>query len=232
MAGAAIVVIGGCAYEVVKDSHNGQTPNDAIRLTPLDKKSIYWNNAQNLIEDLKNRVSNTIGFLEIKLDRGTKELQSPYQKNPQTLHIDTIFTQYTPVEQEYNDAKRKGIPTKNYNQKDDRENIDLKDKDSREQNKDLHYKPFSCCFVFENKRMKDLGCPKQIRYFDKNGDADIDIDLYHTQDTTSKLKFPHWHKWTGKSRSRDHKYDGMEAVKQTWDEIWKKNKCPNNYYGV
>jgi|GEM_PF-3863842 len=26
--------------------------------------------------------------------------------------------------------------------------------------------------------------------------------------------------------------EGMEAVKQTWDEIWKKNKCPNNYYGV
>ena len=80
--------------------------------------------------------------------------------------------------------------------------------------KDLHYKPYSCRFLFENKRMKDLGCPKQIRYFDKNGDADIDIDLYHTTEKAKQpISFPHWHKWVNGKKIREHKYDGMEAVK-------------------
>lgn len=51
---------------------------------------------------------------------------------------------------------------------------------------------------YSSKDLKDSKGTKQRRYYDKNGNADMDIDYRHSDDGTHK--FPHRHDWTNGKR--------------------------------
>jgi len=208
--GAAIAVIGGCAYTIVKDSHRGLTPNDAISLTPLDSRSIYWNDAQNFVQSLKNKGSGTIGFLTRQLDAGKNALQPGQIQSQQ----DSLTTKYTPVEQDYDNAKKRGIPTKNNK---DRIIGEIGEDGKNIRSLGVVGETYSSEQLFGDATDKASGCPKQIRYYGKDGKPELDIDFSHGEKPGTH-SFPHKHIWENGERSKWIKDTKLE-------ELFKTNPC-------
>jgi hypothetical protein len=74
-------------------------------------------------------------------------------------------------------------------------------------------KAYSSRWLFDNAVDKSNGCPKQIRYFGKDGKPDLDIDFYHSG---KPHEFPHKHYWQNGVRSDKHRYDDIEEVIKNW----------------
>jgi hypothetical protein len=95
----------------------------------------------------------------------------------------------------------------------------------------MEYKPYSCRLLFGDKIDKDNGCPKQIRYYGKDGKAQEDIDF---SGRPEKKGLPHRHMWRHDLIAR-----GIKDTKQTrpeielgdaFKELWENNKCKNYDY--
>lgn len=80
----------------------------------------------------------------------------------------------------YEDAKEDGTKTDNHENVDDKSSLPTKGD------------PYS------SKDLKDSKGTKQRRYYDKNGNADMDIDYRHSDDGTHT--FPHRHDWNNGKR--------------------------------
>jgi hypothetical protein len=112
--------------------------------------------------------------------------------------------------QSYDDAKRKGIPVPgNHNPNADQKYHKMPDTGN----------PYSSAVLFNCKADKDNGCPKQIRYYDRNGQKDMDIDFYHgvaTDEITGRpVTFPHKHMW-GNGKRGGHNYEGIDEIIRNW----------------
>ena len=82
---------------------------------------------------------------------------------------------------DYNDAKEKGVP------------VPGKNKDESTANRlDSVGMPYSSQRLFRDGTDEKNGCPKQIRYYGKDGKAEEDIDFYGP---TEPAGFPHRHGW-------------------------------------
>jgi hypothetical protein len=80
-------------------------------------------------------------------------------------------------------------------------------------------KPYSSQRLFNNHVDKDNGCPKQIRYYGKDGKPDLDIDFSHGAgaDTCAESTlFPHLHPWVNGVRSADHIRGGIQEIIDNW----------------
>jgi hypothetical protein len=139
---------------------------------------------------------------------------------PGSAEYNRIQTQIDQIEHGYSDAKEKGTPTKNHDPNNPKENID-DDKSIRA----LEYKPYSSILLFGDATDKQNGCPKQIRYYGKDGKAELDIDFSHTPAwVNGKLQtFPHKQRWVNGVRSDNHEYDGIDKIIDNW-------KCKNYDY--
>jgi hypothetical protein len=113
-----------------------------------------------------------------------------------------LLVQSWRIEREYNDAKDKGLPTKNNH-----------DETGHAMKPDWNA-PHSSQRLFHDDTDKKNDCPKQIRYYDKDGKAELDIDFYGPKE---EIGFPHRHTWTHGVRSKDHIYDGIEKVIENWN---------------
>lgn len=131
----------------------------------------------------------------------------------------TAASEFRSVEQRYNtakiaqesyeDSKRKGIPVPgNQNEPKLAHNTPT-----------MNERPYSSTDIIE--RVGDR-CPKTRRYFDKDGNAEYDIDFSHGQDANGFPSLPHAHKWkwvgdhvervTGPDGKVLHIWEGMEEV--------------------
>jgi hypothetical protein len=97
---------------------------------------------------------------------------------------------------------------------------------------DFHTMPlagnaYSSKYLFNCQIDKDNGCPKQIRYYGKDGKPDLDIDFSHGMgdDTCAESTlFPHLHPWINGVRSKDHIRAGIDEIFRNW-------RCKKyNYY--
>jgi hypothetical protein len=91
---------------------------------------------------------------------------------------------FSSLEKEYNDAKEKGIPTKNN-----------WDETGQGMKPDWHV-PYSSQRLFQDDTDKKNGCFKQIRYYGKDGKAELDIDFSHD----GPYALPHKHPWSNGKR--------------------------------
>ncbi|TDM15327.1 hypothetical protein [Macrococcus bovicus] len=87
------------------------------------------------------------------------------------------------AEKSYQDAKKKGTKTENHSTQSTSTKSSLPIKGKARSSKDL----------------KDSKGVKQRRYYDKNGNADVDIDYRHA--AQPGVKFPHRHTWINGKRS-------------------------------
>jgi hypothetical protein len=87
--------------------------------------------------------------------------------------------------------------------------------------------PYSSRWLFDNAVDDGNGCPKQIRYFGKDGKPELDIDFSHGRgkDQCGKTdEFPHKHYWQNGVRPKEHCYGDIEEVIKNW-------RCKNyNFY--
>jgi len=116
-------------------------------------------------------------------------------------------------ERDYNDAKDKGLP------------VPGKEKNEETTGHGMNLKwntPYSSQQLFADDVDKQNGCPKQIRYYGKDGKAELDIDFSHTPAwVNGKLQtFPHKQRWVNGVRSDNHEYDGIDKIIDNW-------KCKN-----
>ncbi len=112
------------------------------------------------------------------------------------------------IEQDYNDAKDDGVPARNHE--------DGVGKILATGNR------YSSRYLFGDLQDQANGCPKQLRYYGKDGNADFDIDYGHNPD--KKMGFPHTHLWSGGTRG-----DGITAPEKIINSaIWQ--KCKNYDY--
>lgn len=89
---------------------------------------------------------------------------------------------------------------------------------------DFHTMPlagnaYSSKYLFNCQIDKDNGCPKQIRYYGKDGKPDLDIDFSHGAgaDTCAEsTEFPHLHPWINGRRSEDHIRTGINEIINNW----------------
>jgi len=110
----------------------------------------------------------------------------------------------------YDDSKRKGIPVEG-NQKD---NKDSKGNDDFHGIKIITSDSYSSISLFGHPTDKQNGCPKQIRYFGQDGEADTDIDFSHDLEA-GKASFPHIHKWINGVRGSSLS-DGIDEIIRNW----------------
>jgi hypothetical protein len=121
---------------------------------------------------------------------------------------------------DYNDAKDKGTPTKNH---DDR-TIGEKDENGKViRSLEVVGTAYSSQQLFSDATDKQNGCPKQIRYYGKDGKAEMDIDFYHGESKSGTHPYPHKHTWENNVRS-----DWIKDTKL--EELFKHNKCKNYDY--
>ena len=133
-----------------------------------------------------------------------------------TEQFGTILQPYLIVrldERDYNDAKDKGLPVpgKKKNEETTGHGMDPEWNTS-----------YSSQQLFAYDVDKQNGCPKQIRYYGKDGKPELDIDFYHTLTwVNGKLQsFPHKQRWINGVRSDNHEYDGIDKIIDNW-------KCKN-----
>lgn len=134
-----------------------------------------------------------------------------YTSGSEEYHL--LQKQLNLIEQDYNDAKNKGRPTKNY----DPNNDDVITDDSI---RALKYHPYSCTLLFGEPVDKQNGCPKQIRYYGKDGKAEMDIDFSHGEKKPGPHPFSHKHTWNSATGKRS------DWIKDTLlEELFKSNPC-------
>jgi len=112
----------------------------------------------------------------------------------------------------YGESKRQGIPVKDHH-----EDLD-----------NFHEMPntwvaYSSNYLFACQLDKDNGCPKQIRYYGKDGKPDLDIDFSKGAGVDrcgGGDEFPHIHLWTNGVRSPNHLRGGIAEIIKNW-------KCRN-----
>ena len=97
------------------------------------------------------------------------------------------YTSYiNAIEKDYNGAKDDGVPARNHGKSDDNHKMPNT------------YNRYSSLYLFHDATDEANGCPKQLRYYGKDGNPDLDIDLYHG--AKEKVGFPHTHTWSGTTR--------------------------------
>jgi len=107
---------------------------------------------------------------------------------------------------DYPTDKEKGLPVEGNNKETTGDKID-----------DTLATPYSSQQLFMDAVDRSNGCPKQIRYYGKDGKKDMDIDFYHAVKAPDTI--PHKHIWKDGVRGV-HDYDGIQKIIDNW-------KCKN-----
>jgi len=131
-------------------------------------------------------------------------------QNTVTVYKDgeTKYTNYlNGISSSYDDSKNKGAPAQNH-------------KNTVGNGLLSTGNPYSSEYLYGSDKDKSNGCPKQIRYYGKNGKADFDIDYSHNGAET----FPHTHTWLNGMRG-DH-VDATTSILNS--AIWQ--RCKNYDY--
>ena len=107
---------------------------------------------------------------------------------------------------DYPTDKERGLPVNGNNEDQTAHKLD--------ETKTKDIKAYVSIQLFNNQVDKDNGCPKQIRYFGKDGKPDRDIDFSHGAglDTCEESTvFPHRHTWVDDVRS-DHIFTDIDQI--------------------
>jgi len=134
-------------------------------------------------------IATTAGVISIAtpdFDRTVSNILTHFQNNPLFKDIGDHFTYLT--------ALKHGVATKNNHDivaNDDHNGVKDKE-DAFEKNPELA--KYATITTYQTKADRDNGCPKQIKYYDKNGKKDYDIDFSHGKPESHT--FPHVHKWS------------------------------------
>jgi len=161
----------------------------------LSKIQSAWN-------DLIRLGQTIIGFI---LNQNTVTVY----KDGETKYTDYLNT----ISSSYEDSKNKGVPAKNHDNEDKVGGSLLPTGD-----------PYSSRYLFGTQTAQGNGCPKQLRYYGKNGKADFDIDYGHTPE--KGVTFPHTHTWTDGVRAMGVNVETTDPIYNS--AIWQ--RCKNYDY--
>jgi hypothetical protein len=137
-------------------------------------------------QDLYNQILNAWNILQVITDVLYKFVFNEITVTVYKQGSEKFNSYINTIEEDYNDAKDEGVPAKNHDKSDDNHKMPNT------------YNRYSSLYLFHDATDESNGCPKQLRYYGKDGTPDLDIDLYHG--AKENVGLPHTHTWRGSTR--------------------------------